>query len=237
MAARLRSRSWRSKIGWAFGVSVTVLGLLASIGPGLQAVADAATWLWEEPVVLALIALAGLSAFGLTLRARQPAAPEATATGEVVPNLGFELSPGHRAADKKNFEELVELLPRERIRYLEEHDFGNSWDRDVAMSFLEYVDTRNNVEHQFLDPVLEAKRKELYRATGNLTAKWVRFGVPMGANLDFYELAGSDRRRKEPPRGEHYERYVDRQQQINAAADEVVKAYDGLVREARIRVP
>jgi hypothetical protein len=237
MAARLRSKPWGSKIGLVLGASVTALGLLASIGPGLQAVVDAATWLWRDPVVLALIVLAGLSGLALTLRARQPAVAEANATGDVVPEPGFELSPEHRAADKKNFEELVELLPREKIRYLDEHDFGNSWSRDVTMSFLEYVDTRNDVEHQFLDPVLEDKRQELYRTARDLTSKWIRFGVASRSNLGFYELAGSDRRRDEPPHGEHYERYVDRQRQINAAADEVVKAYDALVREARFRVP
>jgi hypothetical protein len=51
------------------------------------------------------------------------------------------------------------------------------------------------------------------------------------------ELVRSERRREEPPEGEHFERYEARREELNRLADVVVDAYDALLREARRQLP
>lgn len=231
----MRVKAWIS-----VGVIATVFGLLASIGPGLEVIVNTATWIWANPVALVLLLLAVLSALALSLRLRLTQDSSGNA-GEEEPaedsSEEIELGPEHYAADKKTYEELIELLPRNKIRLLVEHDFGGSWSRGLSMPFFEYVETRNDVEHQFLNPTLEAKRRELHGAVDSLASGWAEYDVVMTGNADFYELAGSERRRDEPPWGEHYERYECRRKELSDSVNAVVKAYDNLVLEARKRVP
>jgi hypothetical protein len=214
-----------------------VLSFLASVGPGSEAAADAVSWLLANPIALVLIGLGLLSALLLAVREKFPAKPKQAPVEAAAGDAKVELRPEHLAADKRTFEELVALVPRENIRFLREHDFAGAWGRVFAMSFVEYVDTRNDVEHQFLDPALEEKRQALHKAASALTLRWMTYGVAAQRSADFFELAGSERRCDEAQEGEHYERYEKRRKEINDAADMVASAYDELVLEARRRVP
>ena len=140
-------------------------------------------------------------------------------------------------ADRETYEDLVGLLTRNEISFLNEHDFGNVWARRLTWPLFELVETRNSAEYEFHDEVLEERRGKLFDAATEMVkslaanSHWTRNGAEM------LELVGSERRREEPPEGEHFERYESCRQELNRLADAVVKTYDELIREARTRLP
>ncbi len=232
-------RGWSTarKAWTVFGVVVFLFGFLASVKPGLEALGDALSWLGANPVVPVLAGLISGAALLLGLREAAHPDPAAPVDAEAAEEEEVVIGPEHRAADKRTYEELVGLLTRNVIRFLREHDFGNAWSRELVMPLFEYEATRNDVEHRYLDAVLERRRQTLYAAVDSITTKLMRYGV-WAKNLDgFYEIVGSDLVRDEPPEGERHERWEERRAEINEAADVVVGAYDALVLEARKRVP
>jgi hypothetical protein len=94
-------RAW-----WVFGAIAVVVGLFASVGPGLDAIEDAADWLGEHTVALIALAviLAGVLAFAI---------------GRTSTSWGMQ--PGHLEADKETFADLKEMVPRRVIDFLRDH--------------------------------------------------------------------------------------------------------------------
>jgi hypothetical protein len=202
-------------------VIAVVLGLFASVGPGLDAIEDAADWLGEHTV--ALIALAvivvGILAFAI---------------GRASTFWGIR--PGHLEADKETFADLVEIVPRGVIDFLKEHDFGNSWSGNQTHPLYDYVAERNAVEHHFHDKPIERKRAQLHNDCEEFIHKLSGYSVPSG-NGNFFEMNEKEWVRSHPPGDEAYERYEAHRRELGELADAVVAAYDDLVVTARMRLP
>lgn len=132
----------------AIGAIVVVLGLFASVGPGLDAIEDGANWLGENPVALISLAVILVGTF-------------AFAIGRMSTSWGMR--PGHLEADKETFADLVEMVPRRVIDFLRDQDFGSTWRGNQTEPLYIYVAERNAVEHRFHDKAIEGKRAQLHR--------------------------------------------------------------------------
>jgi hypothetical protein len=209
-------RAW-----WAVGAIAVVLGLFASVGPGLDAIEDAADWLGEHTVALIALAviLAGILAFAI---------------GRMSTSWGMR--PGHIEADKETFADLVEQVPRRVIDFLKEHDFGASWSGNQTEPLYIYVAERNAVEHHFHDKVVEGKRAQLHRNCEAFVHTLAGYSVPSG-NGNFFEMNEKEWVRSHPPGDEAYERFEAHRRELGELADAVVAAYDDLVVTARRRLP
>ena len=209
-------RAW-----WVFGAIALVLGLFASVGPGLDAIGDAADWLGEHPVVL--IALAVILMVVL-----------AFAIGRTSTSWGMQ--PGHLKADKETFADLKEMVPRRVIDFLRDQDFGSAWSGNQTEPLYIYVAERNAVEHQFHDKVVEDKRAQLHRDCGAFVHTLAGYSIPSG-NGNFFEMNEKDWVRSHAPGDETYERYEAHRRELGELADAIVAAYDDLVVTARRRLP
>lgn len=141
-----------------------------------------------------------------------------------------------RAADKATYEDLAELVPRHVITFLEEHDFGASWFDAQVSPLYTYRHTRNAVEHQFHDQVLEERRFAFYAIVEKFTLELSQHSSPSEHGRHF-ELNEKQWTRSHPPGDDTYRRYELHRRTLNELADEVVEAYNALVEEARRRVP
>lgn len=212
----IAKRAW-----WAIGAIAVVLGLLASVGPGVDAIEDAADWLGENPLALIALAVILVATF-------------AFAIGRMSTSWGMR--PGHLEADKETFADLTEAVPRRVIDFLKEHDFGNSWSGDHTRPLYIYVETRNAVEHQFHDQAIESKRVQLHHDCEEFVHKLAGYSGPSG-NGNFFELGDKGWVRSHPPGDEAYERFEAHRRELGELADAVVAAYDDLVVTARRRLP
>jgi hypothetical protein len=157
-----------------------------------------------------------------------------------VASGGGEIRTDHYAAlkdaDKATFVDLTSILPRHRITFLGEHDFGASWFDHQTGPFYEYRQTRNAVEHRFHDAVLEERRRTLYEAVQRFTGVLGQYSGP-GHHGHHQELNEKQWTRSHPPGDETYDRYEAHRKELNESADQVVRTYDALVGEARRRIP
>lgn len=209
-------RAW-----WVVGVIAVVLGLFASVGPGLDAIEDAADWLGKHTA--ALIALAvivvGVLAFAI---------------GRASTFWGMR--PGHLEADKETFADLQEMVPRRVIDFLRDQDFGSTWSGNQTEPLYIYVAERNAVEHQFHDKVVEGKRAHLHNDCEEFVHTLAGYSIPSG-NGNFFEMNEKEWVRSHAPGDETYERYEAHRRELGELADAAVAAYDDLVITARRRLP
>lgn len=141
-----------------------------------------------------------------------------------------------RAADKATYEDLVKLVPRHAVTFLEEHDFGASWFETQVSPFYEYRHTRIAVEHHFHNEALEEHRSALYAAIEKFTAQLSQHSSPSDHGSHF-ELNEKQWTRSHPSGDDTYQRYEANRRALSKLAGDVVDAYDALVQEARRRVP
>jgi hypothetical protein len=90
-------------------------------------------------------------------------------------------------ADKKLFDEFLTAFPSNSnsITLLKEHDFGDSY-HDISTKQIDnFVNYWNNSEHQFLNAVLEEKRKELWHNCHSFLCKLAQYAGPVGAGSFF----------------------------------------------------
>jgi hypothetical protein len=216
---------------------------------------------WAVPAATAVLALAcvawlltrpGTTEAGVTTVAPQQSGggEQSTLThsgqGDIIHGQHIEFHRGTsegsgsrttRDADRETYEDIVGLVTRNEIRFLSEHDFGNVWSRSMTFPFVELAETRNTPEHEFHDEALEERRRRLLDAADKLVLSLTANSIWTKNGAEMLELVGSERRREEPPEGEHFERYEARRRELSSLADIVVEAYDDLVREARRQVP
>jgi hypothetical protein len=67
-------------------------------------------------------------------------------------------------ADQKLLDELLSLLSRPSLQRIEENDFAEAWRRSIMYPVLVFVEEYGDVEYQFDDNYLEARRTDLYNA-------------------------------------------------------------------------
>lgn len=209
-------RAW-----WVVGAIAIVLGLFASVGPGLDAIEAAADWLGKHTIALIALAviLAGILAFAI---------------GRMSTSWGMR--PGHLQADKETFTDLTEGVPRRVIDFLKEHDFGNSWSGNHTEPLYIYVAERNAIEHQFHDKTIERKRAQLHCACEAFIHTLAGYSVPSG-NGHYFEMNEKEWVRSHPPNDETYKRFEAHRRELGELADAVVATYDDLVATARRRLP
>ncbi|HEV2790421.1 MAG TPA: hypothetical protein VGV69_03895 [Solirubrobacterales bacterium] len=157
--------------------------------------------------------------------------------GETSVDDKTELDTALRTADKATFEDLVKLVSRNEINFLKEHDFGNAWPDRIIYPLYGYRASRDAVEHQFHDQVLEGQRTRLHDAIKGFTEQLSSYSVPAESGNSFFELNEKQWVRSHPPGDETYRRFQAHRRELGELADVVVEAYDDLVREARRRVP
>lgn len=198
-----------------------MLGLFASVGPGLDAIEDAANWLGENPVALLalVVVLVGIVAFAI---------------GRTSTSWGMQ--PGHLEADKETFADLKEMVPRGVIDFLRDQDFGSAWSGNQTEPLYIYVAERNAVEHHFHDKVVEDKRAQLHRDCEAFVHTLAGYSIPSG-NGNFFEMNEKEWVRSHAPGDETYERYEAHRRELGELADAIVAAYDDLVVTARRRLP
>lgn len=214
---------------------------------------------WAIPVAAAVLVIASIlwlttrakaQVPGLAVTGRLEAGEQNVLThhgqGDIVQGRRVEVhhhaepGPAGRTAqdgDRETYEDIVGLVGRNEIRFLREHDFGNAWSREVTMSFFELVETRDGPEHEFHDQQLEGLRRRLQEASERLVSSLAADSHWVPGSDGMLQIVGSERRRDEPPEGEHFERYEARREKLNRLAGDVASAYDNLVREARRRLP
>lgn len=217
----MRSLLTTKRARGAIGAIVVVLGLFASIGPGLDAIEDAADWLRENPVALIALAVILVGTF-------------AFAIGRMSTSWGMR--PGHLEADKETFADLVEMVPRRVIDFLRDQDFGAAWRGNQTEPLYIYVAERNAVEHQFHDQAIERKRAQLHGDCEAFVHTLAGYSVPNGGG-DFFEMNEKEWVRSHAPGDETGRRYEAHRRELGELADAVVAAYDDLVVTVRRRLP
>ena len=217
----MRSLLTTKRARGAIGAIVVVLGLFASIGPGFDAIEDAADWLGENQVALIalVVVLVGVVAFAI---------------GRT--STSWEMQPGHLEADKETFADLKEMVPRRVIDFLRDQDFGSAWSGNQTEPLYIYVAERNAVEHHFHDKVVEDKRAQLHRDCEAFVHTLAGYSIPSG-NGNFFEMNEKEWVRSHAPGDETYERYEAHRRELGELADAIVAAYDDLVVTARRRLP
>ncbi|MGB7588238.1 MAG: hypothetical protein WBM00_05975 [Solirubrobacterales bacterium] len=209
-------RAW-----WVIGAIAVVLGLFASVGPGLDAIEGAADSLGENPVALIALAMILVGIFSFAIGRR---------------SSSWGMRPGHLEADKETFADLIEIVPRRVIDFLKEHDFGNSWSGNQTEPLYIYVAERNAVEHQFHNKAIERKRAQLQRDCEAFVHTLAGYAVPSGSG-NFFEMNEKEWVRSHPPGDEADKRFEAHRRELGELADAVVAAYDDFVATARRRLP
>jgi hypothetical protein len=248
---------------WIAGSAALALlgGLAALLSEDVRnAIADAAGWIadtaeWFYPVgviVVLAVVIGVMTAIIVGLRRRldqeregiaatrgerDRARAERDRAQQELTSLRERSEPGRQRQDDETYRNLVAVLPREPVRFLRDHDFGGPWPADMTRPIWRFVEERNSVEDQFLDPELEDIRRRLHEAASRFAHASAQYGVPHRTLEGYHELAGSDRRRDEPPEGPHYERFEAWRQELGELADAAANAYDELVGAARTRLP
>jgi hypothetical protein len=133
--------SWRVARGWFIAEASAVVAVVGSM-----------VWLFldpgPEPVVVGLVALAGLVGSG-SQRSRRVS--------------------GFRQVDRELFEELLELLPTDGvISVLRDRGLPPSWPSEFLDPVHEFYHRWRDAEREFLDPELERLKVELLEHCGEL---------------------------------------------------------------------
>jgi len=83
--------------------------------------------------------------------------------------------------DQELFEEFLKVLPNEpTLRFLKEHDFGNSFNRKYIEPLYDFIETWDSVEKEFINVKLEKKKKELHFQAKELGFEIAKRTVPVG---------------------------------------------------------
>lgn len=134
-------------------------------------------------------------------------------------------------SDVKLFQEFIEILPSSGIIYfLKKHDFLTVFHTDDIQPLRKYLQTWDNAEHEFQDPILEKAHKELMKE-----AKILRDHISRYCFSDEHgRLATRVDRLKHID--EHEERFKREAAKINDAAETVVRLHQELIRHGRRRL-
>jgi hypothetical protein len=126
--------------------------------------------------------------------------------------------------------DLMQMLPSEGIiEFLRSFSFGNAYRQDFIDPLYQFIDLRGGPEHEFIDPQLEKSRKELrvaIQAFLSVLRKNTFRQREMAGNHTFCRIPDE----WEMTQGRRYHQAI---ADMNAAAGDICKRYDELVRTAR----
>lgn len=136
----------------------------------------------------------------------------------------------HRERDRQVFEELIKVLPSTgSIRWLRDYDFGGAFRLSWLQDLHRFIEKSNDPGFEFIHADLEAMRVALLEKTTDLTHAigLESFPVARAGEDDMVSRIQPEMSHQDPPR------FQEIRNRINALADDVVEAYDALVRQAR----
>lgn len=129
--------------------------------------------------------------------------------------------------DRRLFQKLVDELPSDgAIRFLREQPMGFSWPRRKIDPLERFAHEWNTVEREFVREELERGRKDLLAKANAYVGIVTRNTWPVGSNHDLVSVP-SEWELEQP------ERFSKTVATIEVAGDEVVSAYEDLVRLGR----
>lgn len=132
--------------------------------------------------------------------------------------------------DKTLFGAFLKELPAyPTIEMLRDHDFGNSFPRSSLQPLLSFAESWNNVEHEFVDDVLETERRALFEQANRLAWLFAELTVPIG-DMKLASVYSDSLRAEGGPRPQFV---IDDAKKLNEAARDFVPAYDRFVRRCR----
>jgi hypothetical protein len=136
-----------------------------------------------------------------------------------------------RQTDARLLARFLDLLPSnsEPIYMMRSHDFAARWFRKDLEPLRIFATEWDNTEHEFIDPELEQKRKELLKAVDNF---WGLYAVQTF-------VVRHDPTRSEVPREletEDYAKFQNVVASLNKAAYQIFVLHQDLVRVARSKV-
>lgn len=153
--------------------------------------------------------------------------PRPTKNLEVVPTTAPKKPLSN--LDKKMLEELLEIFNRDFISFYTHHDFRASFRGDYWNLLSRFVDTWDDVTHEFIDEELEVYKKQLYTKSDKLASLISQFTVSDG-----YGLYSIYPRRQISE--EQRERFRAEGQEINLACLPFLEECERFIRYARKRL-
>jgi hypothetical protein len=132
--------------------------------------------------------------------------------------------------DQRLFNKFKEALAFDpAIRLLRDHDFGGSFSRAAARPLMNFVETWDQPEHEFLNAELQAKLKEFYASAYDMAVAISQRTVPIGSG-DFASVY-SDQQRNAGPRSEDV---IEDAAELNKMASAFVPMYESFLRFCRL---
>lgn len=143
----------------------------------------------------------------------------------------FQDAVDKKAFDKDLFRQFLAALPSAgSIEFIRGNNFADfSFDRRQLGQLEEFAYRWDNVEHEFLDPEMEAKRKELLAETGSFLHEIAVNTFPMPKDVNRSSVP-------EDWETEHPERFEKAVEAIHGLATKVVSIHTDLVRLGRERL-
>lgn len=141
----------------------------------------------------------------------------------------FKSTGGARSHDQQLFHAFLNALPTEpTIRFLKDHDFGGSFDKQAIKPLNDFVYTWESVEKEFLDAEVEKLKKTLFFLASKLASEIAGRTVPLrdGSYLSVY----TDQQRASGPRSASV---IEDAKVLNATASAFVPKYEEFVRVCR----
>ena len=132
--------------------------------------------------------------------------------------------------DQGLFKEFLKVLPNDpTLRFLKEHDFGNSFNRKYVEPLYDFAETWNSVEKEFINMKLEKKKKELHFQAKELAFEIAKRTVPVGKG-DFVSVFSENMRNSNGQRPPHV---IEDAGVLNEKASSFVPLYENFVRLCR----
>jgi hypothetical protein len=231
--------------------AVALLSLLAAIValvPAFKSIrrdtSDLVGYLWPDWIVAVLVlAVLGLLAL-LRNRERRLHVREIELRDVVTERddaaakvQAFEdaLAPERREHDRRIIKQLIDVMPRQAIRFVAEHDFGGLWKLEEVLPVYRVANDLDDVEHRFLDPELESFRRAFIVAVQSFSTVLGNHSGPHERLADFMTpippLEGDM-----APSGEAGDRWRQSKKLLNEGSTRVAETYDQLVGKANERL-
>lgn len=144
-----------------------------------------------------------------------------------VTTLEEEIARRHVESDRNLLNQIRETLPSDYpIIKLRDYDFGGVYSDELTEGMHEFLHGCRKPEFEFHDPDLEEAREELEEAVRRFTRT---------SGKETFYLEGSTEKRRIPSEWHHKQpkRWHRVRNELNGAADDIVEAYDKLVRTGR----
>lgn len=137
-----------------------------------------------------------------------------------------------KSHDAYLFGEFSAILPQvPAIRFLKEHDFGDSFSKDPLQPLYDFVREWEGVDKEFIDSVIEERRKNLYLLAEKLVLEISRCTVPIRG--DYYSVYSDAQRALGEVRPQDV---IEDARVLNELAESFVSSYEDFFRFCRSRL-